>query len=312
MVWRCRQRMRIGACMRLTPCMLGTKRKLMCQAVSAFPHTTGLVAGAGMCTHASGTRAAAGASGVQAAFCNRRAHRTPIPTHFCLKLRCPSAPASLAMAPQAALSMQAPANGRALLGGRTLAACGRLSRSAVVCSRTNLGSSSSGRRQQRAAPSAGAAADAAAAVSPVVLQDNLFQDLCAYHGVSSSVRLQSSAGGAGLFAVEAVAAGDTIMRVPRSLCIVIDNEAGSMSIPQGPWPRLSGGLMQDEAELTCEWREAAGPAHALQPALRRETACAHECAAACTHAMSQAHSMHLRRPPPPHHTTQGTCCRGLR
>jgi hypothetical protein len=43
----------------------------------------------------------------------------------------------------------------------------------------------------------------------------------------------------------------SLHRVPRSLCIVIDNETGSMSIPAGDWPRLSGGLMQETA-LTCE------------------------------------------------------------
>jgi hypothetical protein len=40
-------------------------------------------------------------------------------------------------------------------------------------------------------------------------------------------------------------------RVPRSMCIVIDNDTGAMTIPAGDWPRLSGGLMQDNA-LTCE------------------------------------------------------------
>jgi hypothetical protein len=35
------------------------------------------------------------------------------------------------------------------------------------------------------------------------------------------------------------------------MCIAIDNDTGSMTIPAGDWPRLSGGLMQDNA-LTCE------------------------------------------------------------
>lgn len=35
------------------------------------------------------------------------------------------------------------------------------------------------------------------------------------------------------------------------MCIVIDNATGSMTIPSGDWPRLSGGLMQDNA-LTCK------------------------------------------------------------
>jgi hypothetical protein len=34
------------------------------------------------------------------------------------------------------------------------------------------------------------------------------------------------------------------------MCIVIDNDSGAMTIPAGDWPRLSGGLMQDNA-LTC-------------------------------------------------------------
>jgi hypothetical protein len=83
-----------------------------------------------------------------------------------------------------------------------------------------------------ASAAASSAADAGLAAEQNLL-DNLFQDLCKHHGITSSVQLKHSDGGVGLFAAEPIAKGHTILRVPRSMCILIDNEAGSMTIPPG-------------------------------------------------------------------------------
>jgi len=83
-----------------------------------------------------------------------------------------------------------------------------------------------------ASAAASSAADAGLAAEQNLL-DNLFQDLCKHHGITSSVQLKHSDGGVGLFAAEPIAKGHTILRVPRSMCIIIDNEAGSMTIPPG-------------------------------------------------------------------------------
>jgi hypothetical protein len=108
--------------------------------------------------------------------------------------------------------------------------------------------------KQRHRACAAAATAPVEGISPVSLLDNLFQDMCNHHEIKTPVRLNQSTDGRGigLFATEGLAKGATILRVPRSLCIVIDNDSGSMTIPNGGWPRLSGGLMQDNA-LTCEW-----------------------------------------------------------
>lgn len=83
--------------------------------------------------------------------------------------------------------------------------------------------------------------------------NNLFEDICNYHDISTPIKLEYSkeGSGVGLFALDSIAKGDTILRVPRSLCIILDNDNGSLSIPKGDWPRLTGGIMQETA-LTCE------------------------------------------------------------
>lgn len=91
-------------------------------------------------------------------------------------------------------------------------------------------------------------------ISHAQLVNNLFEDLCSHCQIKTHVKVgDSSTGGIGLFATQPCAKGDTIIRVPRSLCIVIDNETGSLSIPQGQWPRLSGGIVQEGEPLTCEY-----------------------------------------------------------
>jgi hypothetical protein len=98
----------------------------------------------------------------------------------------------------------------------------------------------------------------AAAVQPETiphseLLDNLFQDMCKHYEIDTLVRIgDSGTGGIGLFAKQDFAKGQTIIKVPRSICIVIDNDTGALTIPQGEWPRLSGGIMQEGEPLTCE------------------------------------------------------------
>lgn len=96
-----------------------------------------------------------------------------------------------------------------------------------------------------ASAAASSAADAGLAAEQNLL-DNLFQDLCKHHGITSSVQLKHSDGGVGLFAAEPIAKGHTILRVPRSMCILIDNEAGSMTIPPGTCASI-------KMEKVCMW-----------------------------------------------------------
>lgn len=95
----------------------------------------------------------------------------------------------------------------------------------------------------------------AAAVEPETiphseLLDNLFQDMCKHYDIDTLVTIgDSGTGGIGLFAKQDFAKGQTIIKVPRSICIVIDNDTGALTIPQGDWPRLSGGIMQEGEPL---------------------------------------------------------------
>lgn len=108
-------------------------------------------------------------------------------------------------------------------------------------------------QHQRLSSSRAAAIDAPEALDQLTPINNLFEDICNYHDIKAPVKLQRSTEGSGigLFAVNSIAKGDTILRVPKSLCIVLDNDNGSLSIPKGDWPRLTGGIMQETA-LTCK------------------------------------------------------------
>lgn len=102
----------------------------------------------------------------------------------------------------------------------------------------------------RAVAAAPEAAEAAQFAEAPPGPDVVFQGLCSASGIDSdAVRIQrvSSDKGTGLFAARDIAKGTTVLRVPRSMCIVIDNDTGAMTIPAADWPRLSGGLMQDNA-----------------------------------------------------------------
>eukprot|EP00878_Enallax_costatus_P025614 GHUV01027424.1.p1 GENE.GHUV01027424.1~~GHUV01027424.1.p1 ORF type:complete len:143 (+),score=2.27 GHUV01027424.1:208-636(+) len=109
------------------------------------------------------------------------------------------------------------------------------------------------RRHQRVARARAAAVASPEAANQLTPLNNLFEDACKYHDVQVSVKLEHSTEGSGigLFAVRSISQGDTILRVPKSLCIILDNDTGSLSIPKGDWPRLTGGIMQETA-LTCE------------------------------------------------------------
>jgi hypothetical protein len=52
--------------------------------------------------------------------------------------------------------------------------------------------------------------------------------------------------GNGLFLTATAAKGDVLLRVPTSLCLVVDYASG-MRVPPAPWPRLQRGVQKDDS-----------------------------------------------------------------
>ena len=113
------------------------------------------------------------------------------------------------------------------------------------------------RRAQAHCRCAAAAADAAAASdeAPTLEEQAVaFSGLMDYAGASGPLELRAAPAGRGLglFATAAVPEGGVLLSVPRSLCIAIDTDAGSLTIPEGDWPRLGGGIARPDEPLPCE------------------------------------------------------------
>lgn len=100
-------------------------------------------------------------------------------------------------------------------------------------------------------------AASAAFAEPVTEQQQAFQELlqqAASLSTASStssapaaaVTLQPCEHGSGLFLTHDVAPGDVVLRVPASLCLMVDYSQG-LKLPQAEWPRVRRQLARDDA-----------------------------------------------------------------